>query len=194
MARWAEQACRARKQVHLEPRSIYQCVENCNHACEVAAGPLGLPLRGIGGKDIADGTSKLTLAILFQLMRAHVLRLLAQLGVSGERGEERIIEWANTRITDGGAAGDVAPPRIAGFSDAALRSGTFLLELLLSISPESVSREQILDGTTQQQRKLNAVYAISCAHKMGCTIFATWEDLVEVNPKVTPTPRRGLHG
>ena len=113
-----------------------------------------------------------------------VVGRLVQLGVSGERGEERIIEWANTRIADGNIAGDVASTRISGFSDPALRSGTFLLELLLSIAPESVSREQILEGATQQQRKLNAVYAISCAHKMGCTIFATWEDLVEVNPKV----------
>ena len=34
---------------------------------------------------------------------------------------------------------------------------------------------QILPGDTPEERKLNAVYAISCAHKMGCMIFATWE-------------------
>jgi len=166
--------------VHLNPRSIYQCVENCNHVCEVAVGPLRLPVRGIGGKDIADGNEKLTLAILFQLMRAHVLRLLEQLDAVGERREERILEWANGRIS--GVPGSTST--IGTFSDPALRSGTFLLRLLHSIAPESVAQDQILEGSTQQERKLNAVYAISCAHKMGCTVFSTWEDLVEVNPKM----------
>ena len=31
---------------------------------------------------------------------------------------------------------------------------------------------------------MNALYAISCAHKIGCTVFAVWEDLVEVRPKM----------
>jgi len=177
------------KHVHLHPRSIFECVENCEHVCEVAAGPLRLPVRGIGGKDIADGNEKLTLAILFQLMRAHVLQLLAQLGVAGERGEERIIEWANARVAEGADDGsnsheDRIGMKINSFSDASLGDGTFLLRLLHAVSPDSVDRDQILAATTEEQRKLNAIYAISCAHKMGCTVFVNWEDLVQVEPKM----------
>ena len=70
--------------------------------------------------------------------------------------------------------------RIGSFSDAAAGSGAFLPSSC-SIAPEGVSREPILpNGSTQQERKLNTIYAISCAHKIGCTVFATWEDLVEV--------------
>ncbi|KAL3928896.1 MAG: hypothetical protein SGPRY_002196 [Prymnesium sp.] len=192
-------SCVEWRRVHRYPKSIFQCMENCEQACEVAAGPLKLPIRGIGGKDLADGNEKLILAILFQLMSmfclpksqkhkhycslihrwAHVLQMLCQLGVCDEGGEERIIKWANARIISKADC----PEEINSFSDRKLRSGTWLLQLLHAIAPESVDPKQILEATTPEQRKLNAIYAISCAHKMGCTVFVTWEDLVQVRNK-----------
>jgi hypothetical protein len=56
--------------VHLHPKSIYERVENCNQAIEVAR-KLKMKVVSIDGNDIAQGSPKLTLAILWQLMRAH---------------------------------------------------------------------------------------------------------------------------
>ena len=42
----------------------------------IARDLLGVPLVNIGGTDIVDGQHKLVLAILWQLMRAHMRRLL----------------------------------------------------------------------------------------------------------------------
>ena len=38
-----------------------------------------------------------------------------------------------------------------------------------------------------QERKSNATYAISCAHKMGAKVFTSWEDIVQVQPKMILT-------
>ena len=50
-----------------------------------------------------------------------------------------------------------------------------------AIAPECVDAAEVLAGATAQDCKLNAKYAISCAHKCGCRTFTTWEDIVEVS-------------
>ena len=45
-------------------------------AVSIARDLLGLPLVNIAGIDIVDGHPKLVLSILWQLMRAHMRRLL----------------------------------------------------------------------------------------------------------------------
>jgi len=49
------------------------------------------------------------------------------------------------------------------------------------VAPECVDPKEVLGGGTAQDCKLNAKYAISCAHKCGCRTFTTWEDIVEVS-------------
>ena len=39
-------------------------------------------------------------------------------------------------------------------------------------------------GMTADEKKLNARLAISCARRAGCMIFALWEDIQEVKPKM----------
>ena len=58
------------------------------------------------------------------------------------------------------------------------------LQLLQTIAPECVDTRLVLPGGSAGERKSNATYAISCAHKMGCRVFLGWEDLVEVQPKM----------
>ena len=45
-------------------------------------------------------------------------------------------------------------------------------------------RAEVLRGESAKDCKLNARYAISCAHKMGCKVFTSWEDIVECKPKM----------
>ena len=51
---------------------------------------------GIGGKDIAEGLPKLTLAVVWQLMRADVLQFLESLGFD----EKDILKWANRKAIE----------------------------------------------------------------------------------------------
>ncbi len=37
---------------------------------------------------------------------------------------------------------------------------------------------------TEEEKELNAKYAISAARKLGCSLFLLWEDIVEVKPKM----------
>ena len=41
-----------------------------------------------------------------------------------------------------------------------------------------------MGGADEEERKLNAKYAISAARKLGCSVFVLWEDIVEVRPKM----------
>ena len=75
------------------PRNVHERVENCNYALEIAQAQ-GMKVVGIGGKDIADGSTKLTLAILWQLMRADVMKFLSSMGMT----ERDIVRWANQRV------------------------------------------------------------------------------------------------
>ena len=77
---------------------------------------------GIGGKDIAEGMPKLTLAIVWQLMRADVLQFLESLGFD----EKDIHKWANRKAIEAGRV-DL---QISGFRDPHLRNGLFLNAVL----------------------------------------------------------------
>ena len=71
--------------------------------------------------------------------------------------------------------------------DPSLRTGVFLLQLLGAVAPDCVVAKEVLSGATERECTLNARYAISCAHKMGCRVFLTWEDIAQVKPKMVLT-------
>ena len=170
-----EPGCVDWSKVNMNPKSIYERVENCNYACDVAK-KLKMKVVGIGGKDIAEGSIKLTLAVVWQLMRADVMKFLAELDMD----EKDIRRWANKKVAEGG----FPHLQIGSFRDPQLRNGVFILQLLRAVAPECVQADEILPGKNASECKLNAKYAISCAHKMGCRVFLTWEDIVEARPKM----------
>ena len=65
-------------------------VENCNYAVELSKS-MKFSLVGIGGNDIYDGNEKLTLAIVWQLMRAYTLRLLAKISKSDDKISDKVV-------------------------------------------------------------------------------------------------------
>jgi hypothetical protein len=64
--------------------------------------------------------------------------------------------------------GTGSPLQIKKPSDVTLRNGVYLLQLEHAVAPECVNTEEILEPATAVECKLNAKYAVSCAHKMGC--------------------------
>jgi len=161
-------------EVVLQPRSIYERVQNCNRSVSTAQ-KRGLHVEGIAGKDLADGLSTYILSMASQLMRSHACQFLNDLGM----GETDVLAWANCQVR----RCDTSVTSLRSFSDPAIRDGVFLLQLLRSVADDCVRPELILSGENELEREQNAKYTISCAHKMGCLVFATWEDIVEARAR-----------
>lgn len=216
----------------------------------------GLSLVGIGGKDLYDGNRTYILAVIWQLMRYHLLNFIALsfdkahakreakraaraaaaaessarlpplppsaalaadedaaetalLSPGGRAAasaaarreaardaaharalapltEEDVLRWANEAVAASGSA-----RRIESFRERSICTGRFLLDLIGAVEPRSVDQSLIqpvdwdlVRGADPDACALNAKYAISCARKVGCSVFCLWEDVVEVRPKL----------
>lgn len=172
------------KQVNQKiPMHKLKKVENCNYAVDLGK-QLKFSLVGIGGPDLVDGNQTLTLALVWQLMREHVLRILKE--VASKIGKKEVTEadmvsWANQKVSEAGKSSSMS-----SFKDPSLKDSLFFLDLLDSIR-KNVDYELVTDGQNQEDALLNAKYTISLARKMGCCIFLLPEDIVEVKPKMILT-------
>lgn len=154
--------------VEKNPNNIFKMGINCQVAID-ACNKLKIHLVNIGASDIVEANKKLILAVVWQLVRIHYLSIL------GGKLEKDIIDWANTSVPD---------MKITSFADKTLQDGTFLIKLCASIEPRIVNWELVTKGETEEDRALNAKYAISIAKKLGAIIFMVWDDVVEVNKKM----------
>jgi plastin-3 len=59
-------------------RKLMEKLENCNYAVELGK-QFKFSLVGIAGQEINDGNDTLTLALIWQLMKAYTLSILTQL-------------------------------------------------------------------------------------------------------------------
>jgi len=157
-------------------------VENCNYAVDIGK-DMKFSLVGIGGSDLNDGNKTLTLALVWQLMRFHVISILKKLSSSGkEVTDQDMIDWANQTVQESGKS-----THMSNFKDSSLRDSKFFLDLLAAVKPRIVDYDLITDGVSDEDAIQNAKYAISIARKIGCTIFLLPEDIVEVKNKMILT-------
>jgi len=164
------------------PLNKYKQMENCNYALTLAK-TLKFSLVGIGGEDINAGNKKLTLAVVWQMMRFFVLNFLKTISKGGkEITEDGIVRWANEKVQAAGKS-----TKMDSFKDKNLSDSLFIIDLLYACRPESVDFGLVAPGKSDEDKMLNAQYAISCARKMGCAVFCLWEDVVEVQPKMMLT-------
>ena len=77
---WQKRVKTADQQSKIPAKRFQEVLSNCNYAVELGR-KLNFVLVGIGGSDIMEGNKTLTLAILWQLMRAYTLSLLSQVTV-----------------------------------------------------------------------------------------------------------------
>jgi len=163
------------------PLNKFKQVENCNYAIEIGR-KIKFSLVGVGGQDIQSGNKKLTLAIVWQAMRHYVLNFLKHMSKGKEVTEEDIIRWCNDKVSRGGKS-----TKMDSFKDRSLSDGQFIFDLLSSCQSQSVDMSVVTGGSTPEEKLQNAQYAISCARKMGATVFLLPEDIVEVQPKLMLT-------
>ncbi|CAK4116900.1 unnamed protein product [Aphanomyces euteiches] len=167
---------------NIQPANKFKKVENCNY-CVVLGKQLKFSLVNVGGVDIADGNKKLVLSLIWQMMRHNTIKLITSLG--SDVHDKDIIDWANAKVQ---SAGKQKMRPMIQFRDNMLSDGVYLLDLVYAVEPRAVNWDSVvLRAINQQDKEANAKYAISCARKIGATVFLTYEDIVEVKPKMIMT-------
>eukprot|EP00126_Sphaerothecum_destruens_P008634 Sdes_comp20286_c0_seq1m13864 len=157
-------------------------LENCNYALSLAK-DFKFSLVGIDGKDIFDGSKTLTLAVVWQLMRAYTLSILTRISSSDKPIEESdILAWVNDKLSVAGKSS-----HITSFKDQTISTSLPVLDLIDSIRPDSIQNSCVTPGKTPKDKLLNAKYAVSMGRKIGATIYCLPEDLVDVNHKMVLT-------
>ncbi|PRP86548.1 fimbrin/plastin [Planoprotostelium fungivorum] len=165
--------------VHRVNPSKFQQVEHCNYALQLCSTLKGFSIVNISGVEIQGGTEKLSLAVIWQLMRYHVLHFTSRLSLT----EESIIRWANEKVASTGRT-----INITDLKDKSLSTSHFIIDLLTACRPGSIDYTKITMGRTPEQKLQNASYAISCARKLGCpSVFLLPEDIAEVNSNLILT-------
>eukprot|EP01095_Lingulamoeba_sp_RSL-Kostka_P003925 TRINITY_DN15041_c0_g1_i1.p1 TRINITY_DN15041_c0_g1~~TRINITY_DN15041_c0_g1_i1.p1 ORF type:complete len:518 (-),score=223.23 TRINITY_DN15041_c0_g1_i1:166-1719(-) len=164
------------------PMNKFKKVENCNYAVNIGK-ELGFSLVGVAGSDIMDGNETLTLALVWQMMRFHVISVLESLSQDGNKiTDNDMINWANQTAASSGSN-----RTINGFKDPSLSTSLFLLDLLEGVRSGTVDQSLVTPGETDEDATQNARYAISIARKLGATIFCLPEDIIEVKNKMILT-------
>jgi len=155
-------------------------VENTNNVVDLCK-EMKFSLVGVGGVDITDGKESLTLAVVWQLMRHHVLTVLKQVGGGAPVSEQAMIKWANEAVANSGKSSVMK-----NFKDASLKDSVFFLEVLDAIR-NVVDWSLVQRGGSEPENLNNAKYAISIARKLGATIFLLPEDITESKDKMILT-------
>jgi len=166
----------------------FKAVENCNYAVELLTKELKVNLPGIGGVDINNANANVMEAIMWQLMRLSVVKLLKELGGGKEPKDSEIVAWANKTIAEAGTS----TRKISSFRDKSIADGRFLLDLLAAVEPRAINAELVTEGKDEEEIKQNNRYVISVARKIGASVFLTWEDIAEVKPKMVMQLMAGI--
>ncbi|XP_032795189.1 plastin-1 isoform X1 [Daphnia magna] len=163
-------------------RKFMEKLENCNYAVELGR-QLKFSLVGIAGKDISDGNPTLTLALIWQLMRAYTLSILTQLADTGSPiVEKEIIDWVNNKLAQGKKT-----TSIRNFQDSSIAKARVVIDLIDCIKPGTINYELVREGGPDEDNLANAKYAISMARKIGARVYALPEDITEVKQKMVMT-------
>jgi len=164
-------------------RIMMEKIGNCNYAVELGR-QSKFSLVGIDGKDLYDANPTLTLALVWQLMRAFTLSLLTQLAGQGDHPivEKEIVDWVNKRLTNARKHS-----RITGFNDPSIADSMAVIDLVDAIKHDSINYSLLKPVLLEQDRLDNAKYAISMARKIGARVYALPEDIIEVKSKMVMT-------
>jgi plastin-1 len=127
--------------------SRFKQVENSNYAVLLGKS-LKFTLVGIQGSDIVDGNKTLTLGLVWQMMREHIIQTLKSLTKDGKDiTEADMIKWANETVKKAGKN-----ETISNFKDGSLRSGIYLLHLLDGIKKGTVDHDTVTKGVSGKNR------------------------------------------
>lgn len=128
-------------------RKFMEKLENCNYAIELGK-EIKFSLVGIAGHDINEGNVTLTLALIWQLMRAYTLSVLSQLAQSGNPiVEKEIIQWVNTKLQNAKKTSS-----IRGFQDSSIADARVVIDLIDSIKPGAINYDLVKTSGSDEVR------------------------------------------
>jgi len=163
-------------------RMLMEKIENCNYAVELGK-QCKFSLVGIAGKDIYDGNETLTLALVWQLMKAYTLSILTKLAGTGHPiVDKEIIDWVNNKLKMAKKGSQVS-----GFNDPRISDGRIIIDLVDACKPGCIQYSMVKNGDSEEDKLSNAKLAISTARKIGARVYALPEDIVEVKAKMVMT-------
>jgi hypothetical protein len=81
------------KKIDKNPNNKFKQGINCGQIVE-ACKKLGLKIPGIGGSDFVEGNKKNIIAVVWQLVRLHYLKVI------GSQTEDDLVKWANSMVED----------------------------------------------------------------------------------------------
>uniref|UniRef100_A0A182JXA9 Fimbrin n=1 Tax=Anopheles christyi TaxID=43041 RepID=A0A182JXA9_9DIPT len=163
-------------------RKFMEKLENCNYAVELGK-QQKFSLVGIAGQDLSDGNATLTLALIWQLMRAYTLSILSRLANTGNPIiEKEIVQWVNSKLQSAGKR-----TSLKSFQDPAIADGKIIIDLIDTIKPGSINYDNVREGGNPEENLENAKYAVSMARKIGARVYALPEDITEVKAKMIMT-------
>merc|ERR1711953_1123565 len=165
-------------------KRLQEVLGNCNYAVELGK-KLNFVLVGIAGSDIMEGNQTLTLALVWQLMRAYTLSLLSKLNEDGTPiVESEIISWANNKLTEGGKSS-----QIKHFQDKTNKTALPIIDLIDAMKTGVIDYSVVKTGSklTGEDCLSNAKYAVNMARKIGAPVYALPEDISEVKHKMVMT-------
>jgi len=181
---WKKRVKTLEQMSKIEAKRFQEILGNCNYAVELGK-KLNFVLVGIGGSDIRDGNKTLTLALIWQLMRAYTLSLLSQLNSDGTPiVESEIVHWANTRLKEGGK--EVS---ISSFQDKTNKTALPIIQLIDVMKPGVIDFSIVKQGSgiSAEDCLSNAKYCVTMARKIGAPVYALPEDISEVKHKMVMT-------
>jgi len=138
----------------------FKRIANGNYITEILK-KQKLVLTGIGGMDIVDAKQTQLLGIIWQVMRAHYMKII------GGKADEEIVAWINKMAK---------PPGIKNFKDPVLKTARTFIDVMAKIEPDIIDWTLIKEGKDDTEIEMNAKYCISIARKLGATIFLAWDD------------------
>merc|ERR1719391_995244 len=172
------------KMSKMAAKRLQEVLGNCNYAVELGK-KLNFSLVGIAGSDIMEGNKTLTLALVWQLMRAYTLALLSQLNSDNTPiVESEIIAWANNKLTEGGKSS-----QIKHFQDKTNKTALPIIDLIDAMKTGVIDYAVVKTGSKLDGEDClsNAKYAVNMARKIGAPVYALPEDISEVKHKMVMT-------
>lgn len=93
-----------------------------------------------------------------------------------------IVTWVNEKLKLANKTSS-----ITGFKDPSIGTSQCIVDLVDAIQPGAINYKLLLDASEEEGKMMNAKYAISMARRIGSSLYALPEDVVEVNPKMVLT-------
>lgn len=129
-------------------RKFMEKLENCNYAIELGK-EIKFSLVGIAGQDINDGNVTLTLALIWQLMRAYTLSVLSQLAHTGSPiVEKEIVQWVNNKLQSAKKTSS-----LKNFQDSSIADAKVVIDLIDAIKPGAINYDLVRSSGTPEVRK-----------------------------------------